>query len=391
MKVLKIIGGIIIIVCVLAVLGFFGLRFLFLGRLTFPSEAEYEAIAKNGQPIAQAICDYRSEHGLLPLVLSDVVPMYLPKAPKPGWRFDGALLRHNAGISRSYVSFSFVGEDGWTVWGEGINRHRLNVVGPVSQKPALTGEALFAAQLVEYERRINHHPDNSYYNSRIKEYYGDKICFLGLAKRQDLLRAECERDIKIFPYWWLPQVALAESDELNTTTEKQFVAWVHQNETFANYWYLARYYRDKGDNRAALAVLDQAAAAPYEQYPDCARWSGIGFAFDAVHFSYENSNYDLTIKLCQHCELIPGSWEGCTLLEFVAAAELKLMQFEPAITNAQRVVDIAKQQPMQVEIDVWNLSKLLEAAKAHDTNFVYQPHETEDPQWEWSLFVKPSP
>jgi hypothetical protein len=391
MKVLKIIGGIIIIVCVLAVLGFFGLRFLFLGRFTFPSDAEFEAIAKNGQPIAQAICDYRSEHGLLPLVLSDVVPTYLPKASESGWRFDDALLRHNAGIPRSDVSLAFVGEEGWTVWGEGINRHRLNVVGPVSQKTALTGEALFAAQLAEYERRISHHPDNSYYNSRIKEYYGDKICFLGLAKRQNLLRTECERDTEKFPDWWLPQVALAESDELNTATEKQFVAWVRQHETFANYWYLARYYRDKGDNRAALAALDQAATSPYEQYPDWARWSGIGFAFDAAQFSYENSNYDLTIKLCQHCEPIPGSWEGCTLLEFVAAAELKQMQFEPAITNAQRVVDIAKQHPMQVEIDVGNLSKLLEAAKAHDTNFEYQPHETENPQWEWSLFVKPSP
>ena len=390
MKALKIVGSIVILV----VFAFFGLRLLFLGRLTLPSEAEFEAIAKNGQPIAQAICDYRSEHGLLPLVISDLVPMYLPKAPdkapESGWRFDGDRLSHNAGIPRSRVDYSFAGEE-WTVYGQGINKHRLNVAGPVSQKPALTGEALFAAQLAEYERRISYHPDNSYYNSRIKEYYGDKICFLGLAKRQNLLRAECERDTEKFPDWWLPQVALAESDELNTATEKQFVAWVRQHETFANYWYLARYYRDKGDNRAALAALDQAAKSPYEQYPDWARWSGIGFAFDATRFSYENSNYDLTIKLCQHCEPIPGSWEGCTLLEFVAAAELKLMQFEPAITNAQRVVDIAKQHPMQVEIDVGNLSKLLEAAKAHDTNFEYQPHETEDPQWEWSLFVKPSP
>ncbi len=391
MKVLKIIGGIIILVCVLAILGFIGLRFLFLGRLTFPSDAEYEAIAKSGQPIAQAICDYRSEHGLLPLVISDLVSMYLPKSSESGWRFDGVMLLHNAGIPRSYVSCSFVGEDGWTVWGEGINKHRLNVSGPVSQKPALTGEALFVAQLAEYERRIDDHPDNSYYNSRIKGYYEDKISFLGLAKRQNLLRAECERDTKRFPDWWLPQMALAESDALNSDAGKQFVAWVHQHGTFVNYWYLARYFHNKGDIPAALTALEQASMSPYEAYPDWARWSGIGFAFDSAQFSYENSNYNLTIKLCQHCEPIPGSWEGCTLLEFVAAAELKLMQFEPAITNAQRVVDIAKQHPMQVEIDVGNLSKLLEAAKAHDTNFEYQPHETEDPQWEWSMFVKPSP
>ena len=267
------------------------------------------------------------------------------------------------------------------VWGEGISNHLLKVAGPISQRPALTGEALFAAQLAEYERRIYRHPD--------KGFYGDKICFLGLAKRQDLLRAECERDAKRFPDWWLPQIALAESDELNSETGKQFVAWVRQHETFVNYWYLARYYRDKGDKRAALVALEQAAGSPYEQYPDWARWTGIGFAFDAAQFSYENGNYDLTIKLCQHCEPIPGSWEGCTLLEFVAAAELKLMHFEPAVINAQRVVAIASQQPMQVQIDVRNLSKLLEAAKAHDTNFVYHPGEAVDS--EWPLFVKPTP
>lgn len=148
MKALKIIGSIIIFFCVLAVLGLFGLRFLALGgRFTVPSDAECEAIATNGQPIVQAIYDYRSEHGLLPLELSDIVPTYLPKPPEPDWRFDDGMLSHNAGIPRSYVSFSFVGEEGWTVWGEGINPHPLNVAGPVIKKPALTGEALFTAQL----------------------------------------------------------------------------------------------------------------------------------------------------------------------------------------------------------------------------------------------------
>lgn len=77
------------------------------------------------------------------------------------------------------------------------------------------------------------------------------------------------------------------------------------------------------------------------------------------------------------------------MLEFEAAAELKLMQFEPAITNTQGVVAIASQQPMQVTIDPRNLSKLLEAAKVHDTNFVYHPGGVD--YSEWPLFVKPEP
>lgn len=366
------------------ILGLLGLRFLVLGRFTLPSDAEYEAIAKNGQPVAQAIFDYHSEHGLLPLELSDVVPMYLANAPEPAWRFDGVMLLHNAGIPRSYVSYSFVGEEGWSVWGEGIDKHRLNVAGPVGQKPALTGEALFNAQLAEYERRISHHPDNSYYNERIKEFYGDKIRFVGLAKRQDLLRAECERDAKIFPDWWLPQMALAESDELNTDAERQFVAWVRQHSTYANYWYLARYYRDKGDKRAALAALEQAAGSLYEQYPEGGQWSGPAYAFDAAQFSYENGEYDLTLKLCQPCE------QDEDVLGFVAAAQLKLMRFESAITNAQRVVDIWEQYQWPPHVQE---SALLEASKSHDTNFMYRPEKYVKyyTNTQWVLFFKPSP
>jgi hypothetical protein len=360
------------------------LRFLLLGRLTLPSEAEYEAIAKSGQPVVQAIYNYRSEHGLLPLELSDAVPMYLPKAPEKDWQFDGDRLSHNAGIPRSYVSYSFVGEEGWIVWGEDIDQHRLNVSGPINQKPVLTGEALFNAQLAEYERRINHHPANEDDKESIRQFYGDKIRFLGLAKRQNLLRAECERDAGIFPDWWLPQMALAESGELNTGAERQFAAWVRQHSTFANYWYLARYYRDKGDKVAALAALEQATGSLYEEYPEDGQWSGSAYVRDAAQFSYENGQYELALKLSRLRE------QDEDVLGFEAAAQLKMMQFEPATTNAQRLVDIWEQYKWPPHVQE---TALLEAAKEHDTNFVFRPelYVKYYTNSQWVLFYKPSP
>lgn len=391
---MKTVLRIFIFVGLLVIIVFLGPRFIFFGgRFTMPSESEFEAIAKNGQPIAQAICDYRSEHGLLPLELPDLVPTYLPKLSKvsgPGWEFEDGRLRHDAGIPRSYVIYTFVGKEEWSVLGEGISSHRLDVAGPVFRKPTLTGEALFNAQIAEYERRINHHHDSQYLNDNIKEFYQDKIDFLALAKQQGLLRAECERDARKYPNWCLPQIASAWSDASGSESEKQLVEWVRQHETFANYWYLSRYYRNKGDIPKALAVLEKAAASPFELYPpDSIRWSGYSFAFDAAQFSYEKSNYDLTIKICKHCESEPGSWGGCTLLEFEAAAELKLSKFQSAITNAQHVVAIASQNPMSAEIAPWYLSKLLEAAKAHDTNFEY--HAMGTTYDEWSPFLEPEP
>jgi hypothetical protein len=70
MKVLKA----FLISCLLIIAAWFGLRFLTLGRFTLPSKADFEALAKNGEPIAQAISDYRSDHGLLPEKLDYLVP-----------------------------------------------------------------------------------------------------------------------------------------------------------------------------------------------------------------------------------------------------------------------------------------------------------------------------
>lgn len=389
MKALKIIGGVIICIFAFGIILHFGLRYLLTGRLTLPSDSEYEAIAKSGQPIAQAIEDYRGDHGLLPLVLSDLVPQYLPKLPESGWRLGRPMLSHTAGLPRTYVSYSFTEGGEWRVWGAWVKNHRLNVPGPVMKKPALTGEALFQARLAEYERRIEHHPDTEYFNDRAKEFYEDKIDFLGLANRPELLRAECERDAKIYPKWWFPEMALAESDQLDTNAENRFVAWVHQHATFANYWLLARYYRDRDNTGAALAALAEGATSTFELYPDSGRWSGYGYAFDAARFSYENGKYELTLELCRHCEPEAGYWGGCTLLEYVAASELKLSQFDAAITNTEQVVAIAGREPMQVDVDPKNLTKLLAAAKAHNTNYVYHANDAESS--EWSLYVKPSP
>ncbi len=81
-----------IIICLLVVAAGFGLRFLALGRFTLPSKPDYEAIAKSGEPIAQAISDYRSDHGLLPEKWDDLVPMYFDSPLTTGWQFDGGSL-----------------------------------------------------------------------------------------------------------------------------------------------------------------------------------------------------------------------------------------------------------------------------------------------------------
>ena len=73
---------------------FFGLRYLFLGRLTLPTIQEYESMAKTGLPLAQAVTDYRIEQGLLPEKLDDLVPRYWNTNLNSGWTFSGSSISH---------------------------------------------------------------------------------------------------------------------------------------------------------------------------------------------------------------------------------------------------------------------------------------------------------
>jgi len=106
-----------------------------IGHLHYPTTADYENIAKAGQPVLQAICDYRSDHGSLPQTLDDIVPAYLPQKPE-GWDYDkNNCLSHRAGFPHTYVLYWFEGGEAneWRLRGEGGN-YRLDVPGPTIKK-----------------------------------------------------------------------------------------------------------------------------------------------------------------------------------------------------------------------------------------------------------------
>ena len=368
----------------------FGLWFL--GFIRFPPP-DPKKIAKTGLPILQAISDYRSDHGLMTETPDELIPDYLPSLPKGDWMWVGGGLSHPSGTPHGYISFSFgANTNTWTISEDSGHERQFIAPCPTNKLPALTVEALFSAKLAEYEKRINRNPGWH------GVYYLDKIWFLGLQKRHDLLKTECERDRDIFPDWWLPQMVLAELDANNAQAREQFVVWVNQHRTFFNYWYLARYYRDRGDVTPALAMFDQAAGCSFKVDPDDVYWGKTWeahcFAFDAAQFCYENKKYGLALKLCRLCEPKDGSWEGDTLLRFVAASELALGQFEPAVSHAQQRVVIAKQQGIYTPTNflsqhvawVKNFSELHQAATAHDTNYVFHSWACTEP---WSLFAEP--
>jgi hypothetical protein len=371
----------IVVIALLLICAWGGLRFLVTGRFTTPTVKDYEKIATSGLPLAQAISDYRNDHGLLPEELGDLVPTYLPSVQKNGWHWNGDTLMHYAGMPHSYVIFWFVGGQAGQWWFRGdsqADNYRLNVPGPATNRTGLTGEALITAKIDGYEQRIQRRPEK-------RESYEAKISFLAAQKRMDKLRKECERTAKLFPRWWLPQMALAELDMNDSKAEQRFAEWVQQHETFVNYWYLARYYRDKNDIAKACSALDRAATAPFAAYPAHAYWVGAGFAYDAAKFSYENRHLELTIKLCQNCEKPAGSWEAESTLALQAAAELGLGQMEQALNHARRMAIIAKERASWAQ----DVPELVHAAETQNTNYLYRAGDAAGS--EWSLFPEPQP
>jgi tetratricopeptide (TPR) repeat protein len=348
-------------------------------------EPKPETLANQGVPIAQAIVDYQNEHGAFPEKISGLVPKYLPKEPSREWsiQFNGQdtdLTRHG-GQPHSYIRYWFTGYQAgqWRYYPDSADKNwQLNIPASVAKKAPLTGEALFIVQIEEYEKRIAQHPHEIW-------YFEDKICFLGLSNRADLLVPECERAAKEFPDWWLPQMTLAMFSPTNSEAGGRFESWVKSHGSHVNYWFLARYYREKGETSASLEALSQLAEQSFVKELVMSRWdNGTDFLFDASKYAYENQDYPLVIKLAKYWETKGRPRSDQAWLQFVAATELKSGQWNDAIEHARKILEIARKD----ESLTANLEQLLKAAEVQDTNFVFQ---TADPERPWTLFRSPTP
>jgi hypothetical protein len=106
--------------------------------ITMLFERKPEKVAMSGLPIVQAISDYQSDHGLLPLKLEDLVPTYLPKTPRD-WMFREGCLVRQADQPHSQISFCFTGDysNQWRFQGDSsFDRRQLNIPGPVAKSAA---------------------------------------------------------------------------------------------------------------------------------------------------------------------------------------------------------------------------------------------------------------
>ncbi|HEY2585191.1 MAG TPA: hypothetical protein VGI81_05450 [Tepidisphaeraceae bacterium] len=350
------------------------LFFLVTGRLYPPTTREFVALAQKHQYVVQAACDYRAERGMWPEDFSDLVPDYLPAVPPyPVEAISNGILEIHADAPHTGIRYAFRDDtDGWWSGGDfGVGRLPMPKVAPT--RPAVTGGAQVSARLAEYDRRIaRKRPggENAYF---VLSNYTRKIAYLvSLGRAADAL-AVTRAAGRAMPEWWRPPMVMAvmAPPSASSQAEAEFRAWVDAHPTFIHYWYLSRYYRDRGRDKQAVAALRKAVTFSLADTDPDGGWVPDAHAFDAAAYACQQRQPELVLQITSLWEKPRGvyTYHNDNLHAFRAAAELALGRFGEAKVDLDRVVVAGKTQGLWAG----NLDQLGRAVAAKDQTFVYQP------------------
>jgi hypothetical protein len=207
----------------IAGLGLTAIGGLLLMSYFFP-RIHHTQLAKNHQYIAQAICDYKADHGLYPYELKALVPTYLPTVPTTS--YSNNVLYIHTGLPHTYVTYAFGCSEGWCSGGDfGVGTLAVPNVAP-SRDP-LVGEELVQARLAEYDRRIAT-------STRGHHFQTQKLCYLVSLDRTSDTYAECQHAAAAHPDWWRPRMGIAVLAPPAEAAKdgEAFQAWVAKHPAF---------------------------------------------------------------------------------------------------------------------------------------------------------------
>jgi hypothetical protein len=337
------------------------------GWRTPPSPEEDLAAARDGQPIVEAIYQYREDVGVWPRGLGDLVPTYLPEEPQ-GWRHVWAQhgywsLTCFAGYPHSAVRFS-VGPDtpgGWKVTGGDWDADLAGAPGEPRPDPADPQER-HRRFVREMRRRIAGEPDDIDHRRKLIDV---------LVERGELAaaRQECRECRDQFPRHWWPVLmrAILDHREQRDQPERLLKEWAEQRGDFWHRYLLAQFYLLTGQDERGHAELQVAARSGMLprtaeiSRPDAAAWR-------AAALLLAKEDYHSVLALCGHWEDYWRRERGdISFFAFRAAVYLKLGEFD----KAREQIETADRKRLGRE---WaELVNLRRAVRERDRDFTYDP------------------
>ncbi len=346
-----------------------------------PAEAKKAAtqLAKEGEPLVQAIYKFRNEWGLWPISLDELPAPVLDKKAMPGWKYNwtgkGWKLRHLQGFPDWAAYYVHQGEEvGWKIGDGGDDEANLNVPVVKPKSEILPKETQIKKCETLFEKRVKAFPQ------QIIHYEGFATFFLKEGELESARKA-CVKCREKWPEHWWPNAVLAQIEAKMgrfDAAEKEFVAYTKKRKDFPHAFLLARFYAEAGKKQEAFKVLKEGCSLPIVDFDLPYKDTGENLvpgakqvAWCGAWLCYELGNYDLGIEICDR-------WEKTAAEHFQKAApRFSLLRAGcylakgDAVTAAQHV-DKAKSHQHSFG-DNSDIEAVSSAVKAKNAAYVYKP------------------
>ncbi|MEZ6015336.1 MAG: hypothetical protein R3F49_09500 [Planctomycetota bacterium] len=338
-----------------------GAMYLLTGRW-FPPD--YRKLALEGQPLVQAIDEFKLHTGLWPDSLDELVPDFLSEKPPGYWEFQWPTLCLSGVMPHTGILYTFCPPDiGWSSDGD-FGKGPISLPKPVTTLSAPPPQERFENGIAVLERRIRLNPGHH-------ALYRDKVTYLVHQERQAEAVAAAREAAEVFPDDWWPQMALAELARgvAQERSSAAFADWADQHPNFNNYWYLFEYRRQHHELDAALDALERAAIHTVVRDRDYDRYTPDYFCFTAAAYACRLQKPELTLRLCEQWDRMSKErgYGGKGDMALRAAAYLNLGR----TSEAQACVRQAIEEQWRQAGWPRDLGRLSAAAQAGEIDFVY--------------------
>lgn len=330
-------------------------------------------------PIIEAIYTFKSNHGLWPCSLAELVPGLLKSQTIRGadycWQTNSWTLCGYEAFPRYILRYEMRGrgEAGWVI-DDGVEPKRIRNGAFALSQSAVSDAEMARRRIAVLESRIHRYPNELVHHAGLVCLYFRRGCYRDARER-------CLQCAKRWPMHWWPHLMLGHIDiklGLHDKAEQQFGMFTSPHDDLPHWYLIGQCYAAAGEMSKARRALARAARSPL---PDDTRFSplndprlmrgGAGFAWEAAALCYNNSWFAESLAICAAWERLRmqrgyGDQSYWSLRAACYLAQNKLPEARVAI---DKMLVIAKQR------SVWaaNVNELKAAIQKHDSRYRYDP------------------
>jgi hypothetical protein len=368
-------------VVVAVVMGMYAVVVALVWTLVAPHPAadkpRFDAAARSGVPLVEAIYQYRNDTELFPERVEDLeIVAHAGVGPTHWWyEWNGGYPRLKyEGAEADNLVYLFGGQDqGWQVYSRAYNELglQLRISAPVKiPAPPERSQAEKQRLIVtEIERRIARDRSNVIHHQGLISH---------LMRANDPERALVAtmrmHERRLEPWWELQVLARL----LHQLGEDNWAEWemldmAGQAPEFHSFFYLAWFYREAGQTDAALEMIGKASTAPFSRVLEDHYVDDYYFWLSAV-YAYKQRRPDLVLAVCDAWQKIDRTrgWGTPNPLAIRAMALLAQGKTADAKASIDAAIQFQKAEGGQV---CWagKLEKMAAAIQRGDPKYRWKP------------------